>query len=634
MTNDFSHRGAFNINGQWATSVRYAATREHGIVTEVHLRFLNGDSEIASAQLEADDVRTLLGDTNYAAIVGTGTSARPIDAGSGHAVVAGELLGQSLEFRQVTLTPTENTISLDSRVPDRTDREGPPSGRAAHRDTLEGSDYVVGAAHATQLSGAAGPVLQGAAQAVGVADAARLATDAARGKNVRATDAAAAVSSVTLTSGVGGPALQTAASLGAAAGAADTARRAVNTADDTAEKLSDGNAPASDRDESARRRLAQATAIPDAVAQRFLRVEDRYYFPDRTLAFTDRGTKLKAETHNLEVIRSLVAIAEARDWQAITVTGTEEFRSEVWREASLRGIEVHGYRASDVEIAALQRAAERSRGTNPPSDKATRDAQESPSREPTQAQQPTTASATTRDDRRVEAGAQTERFTGRLINTGAAPYRFNPTEGLSYYVKLETDRGERILWGVDLERALVESQSAVKVGDLVTVENRGAVPVTVKAHRRNAAGEVIGVDEIATHRNAWLIETVSFLDQRAKKAAALRDATAPRRELLREHPDLAGAVINLWLSEKFAAQRIERPDDRERVVSLVREQLAQAIERGEAISAPQLKRHVARYLEAAGGTDDAIPLRTRARTAREASPNREHPAEDPPHVRA
>ena len=33
-----------------------------------------------------------------------------------------------------------------------------------------------------------------------------------------------------------------------------------------------------------------------------------------------------------------MAIAESRDWQAISVTGTPEFRREIWREASLRGL--------------------------------------------------------------------------------------------------------------------------------------------------------------------------------------------------------------------------------------------------------------------------------------------------------
>ena len=60
------------------------------------------------------------------------------------------------------------------------------------------------------------------------------------------------------------------------------------------------------------RRQAQPRAIPEAIINRFLRVDDKFYFPDRSLAFVDRGTSLKAASENHEVVRSLVAIAQAR----------------------------------------------------------------------------------------------------------------------------------------------------------------------------------------------------------------------------------------------------------------------------------------------------------------------------------
>src|SRR6478752_1136595 len=88
---------------------------------------------------------------------------------------------------------------------------------------------------------------------------------------------------------------------------------------------------------------ASNRVVPDAVARRFLRIDDRYFFPDRTLAFVDQGTRLKVRTHNLEVIHSVVAIMQARGWQVVQLKGTEAFRRALWREASLMGIEVRGY---------------------------------------------------------------------------------------------------------------------------------------------------------------------------------------------------------------------------------------------------------------------------------------------------
>jgi hypothetical protein len=176
-----------------------------------------------------------------------------------------------------------------------------PRGRADRQDTLTTRDYVVGAAHAAQLAGVGGPAMHGATQAIGTADAAKLALDAANGKDVRAADAAAAAASVTLASDAGGPAIQTAAKIGAAAGAADTVRRALNTADAAEPQPAEGTEAQADPDERQRLQLARARAIPDSVAERFLNVDDRYYFPDKTLAFTDRGTKLsRAPQRELE----------------------------------------------------------------------------------------------------------------------------------------------------------------------------------------------------------------------------------------------------------------------------------------------------------------------------------------------
>ena len=88
---------------------------------------------------------------------------------------------------------------------------------------------------------------------------------------------------------------------------------------------------------------------------RFLRVDDQFYFPDRSLAFVDRGTSLKAASENQEVVRSLVAIAQARGWEAIRVNGTEIFRRLIWREATGQGLAVRGYSPTDVERAEVER---------------------------------------------------------------------------------------------------------------------------------------------------------------------------------------------------------------------------------------------------------------------------------------
>jgi hypothetical protein len=328
--------------------------------------------------------------------------------------------------------------------------------------------------------------------------------------------------------------------------------------------------------------------LPPSVRDRFVQVGERYYFPDQTLAFTDKGVSLKADSNNAAVVQALVEIAQARGWSAVQVKGAEDFRRLVWQQASRRGIEVTGYQPSDIERAALAR--DKSRPMQP------RD----PAQQPTQ-EAPSGTGQPPSD----------QRTSGQLLEAGAAHYRFDPKQGQSYYVKLRTESGERILWGIDLERALVESRSNVKIGDPVTVENRGSQPVKVKVPQRDAQGSWIADQTITTRRNSWRIETTRWYAEQAERAEALRNGEAAKREIVLRFPDMINAVVGLWLGEQFADRRIEKPEDRERVVDLIKERIATAVQRGEQINAPLLKREVARKLDAMALELDEVAQRER-----------------------
>lgn len=100
----------------------------------------------------------------------------------------------------------------------------------------------------------------------------------------------------------------------------------------------------------------RTTAVPESVAKRFLKVDNDYFFPsEKTPAFIDRGTKLATRGENRMVINSLAEIAKARGWDHIAVGGTEEFRREAWLAASLVGIQVDGYKPTELEKADLAR---------------------------------------------------------------------------------------------------------------------------------------------------------------------------------------------------------------------------------------------------------------------------------------
>jgi hypothetical protein len=98
----------------------------------------------------------------------------------------------------------------------------------------------------------------------------------------------------------------------------------------------------------------RATLVPDAVAERFTKVNNHYFLPNEKIpAFVDGGTRLATRGENRLVIGSLVQIAKVRGWNHVTVGGTEEFRRAAWLEASLVGIKVDGYQPSERDLGLL-----------------------------------------------------------------------------------------------------------------------------------------------------------------------------------------------------------------------------------------------------------------------------------------
>jgi hypothetical protein len=320
------------------------------------------------------------------------------------------------------------------------------------------------------------------------------------------------------------------------------------------------------------RAVPAARPVPQAVRERFVQVRNHYYFPDGARAFTDRGNRLTTPSENTEVIRSLVAIAKAREWNEITVRGTERFRKAAWFAAGLAGLEVRGYRPSEVEQAHLVRRLGRQNGVA---------AGEPPDREPFEPKRMMDEEASPRRER-------PELLTGRLIDHGRAKYRHEHGSPMSYFVKLETSRGDRTVWGVDLDRALKESLTQPAMGDEVGLRSVRQDAVKVKTPERDGDGNVVGERDLDTHRNRWIIEKRGFFEARAHAARLLRNVTVDPRQAVKEHPELAGTYLQLRAAE-LAAKRWPDPEDRERFVETVRAALADSVARGEALPPVRLR---------------------------------------------
>jgi hypothetical protein len=309
-----------------------------------------------------------------------------------------------------------------------------------------------------------------------------------------------------------------------------------------------------------------ARAVPEEVRRRFVQVKNKYYFPDGARAFTDRGTRLTTGSENTEVVRSLMLIAEARGWTEITVRGTERFRREAWFAAQKVGIEVRGYKATEFERGRMVRFMNR-QGPGPTEDSVT------PGERPAPAE---------RRPRPREA-----LLSGRLVEHGPATYRHDPHEPMSYFVKLETTRGERTIWGVDLERAFKESLTKPGIGDEVGLRSVRQDAVKVRTQKRHADGELIERD-LETHRNRWIIETREFFEARAEAARTVRDVSIDPKQAVKRHPELVGTYLQVHAAE-LTAKRFRDPEDRERFVQQVRSALADSVARGEPLPPVRLR---------------------------------------------
>jgi putative DNA primase/helicase len=162
---------------------------------------------------------------------------------------------------------------------------------------------------------------------------------------------------------------------------------------------------------------------------------------------------------------------------------------------------------------------------------------------------------------------------------------------MSYFVKIETSRGGRTIWGVDLERAFKESLTNPEAGDEVGLRAVRQEAVKVRTQKRDAQGELIEGD-LETHRNRWIIEKRGFFDARAEAARTVRDVSIDAKQAVKQHPELVGTYLQVHAAE-LAAKRFRDPQDRERFVEKVRSALAESVARGEPLPAVRLRERAA-----------------------------------------
>ena len=261
---------------------------------------------------------------------------------------------------------------------------------------------------------------------------------------------------------------------------------------------------------------ARRAKVLEEVRGQFRVVGDRYRFKDgaQGIAFTDRGEKLATSTNDARAARAVAALADAKGWESIKVSGHGDFRREVWLEARARGLEVRGYTPTEQD---RQEAEERAKDREPNAADRVATAPEK------DVDAPRLEKATDTPAQAQERPARTDRnapVAGTLVEHGPAPYQHDPDENPSYRVKVATDVGEREVWGKDLERGITEARAAP--GDAVELARAGKEPVSVDAVRRDDQGRAVGTERIETTRNAWDVRVT----ERRQVLEAVQDAFA------------------------------------------------------------------------------------------------------------
>ena len=119
-------------------------------------------------------------------------------------------------------------------------------------------------------------------------------------------------------------------------------------------------------------RAARARQLETALSERYIikraafglgagtlgQTEYRYRGDTSRVAFTESTFKLSTDNNNPSVARSMVDVAEARNWRTLRVSGNEDFKRLVWLEASLRGVKTLGYEPQQADQELLRRERE------------------------------------------------------------------------------------------------------------------------------------------------------------------------------------------------------------------------------------------------------------------------------------
>ncbi|MEY9365311.1 hypothetical protein ABH994_008090 [Bradyrhizobium yuanmingense] len=284
--------------------------------------------------------------------------------------------------------------------------------------------------------------------------------------------------------------------------------------------------------------------------------EARLYADERKeyLAFKATDDRLVTRIAAAEVIRDMVSVAQHRQWEALHVRGSVEFRREAWLEAGARGMDVKGYQPSELDGQALaDRRVAWDRAHARTNDVEARSASD----RPTQA-----------DRLDYDKGV-----SGRMLEVGIGPYRNRADAEPSTYVAIELDDGRRDqVWGVGVVADVADS--GARPGDRISLRRDGVEPVIRAIKSIDAATGIAGIERRQMWRNTW---SVTVEARRPERTAAAHDS------------DLLAAQSQIVLINKLVERALPNDENaRQNIMAFAKERIAHHLENGRSFARANL----------------------------------------------
>jgi len=292
--------------------------------------------------------------------------------------------------------------------------------------------------------------------------------------------------------------------------------------------------------------------------KKYLAVESGFYFRDaeNKLAFKDRGRNLVTEHNDPDIAKAMVEVAEAKGWSKINVKGHDDFKREVWLQASLKGIEVGGYKPKDVDLARLDEL-QKTRPKNMIEQDESRDVKTRSLAPGKNVEQQSSKDVSARESQGATEQVKPGVISGKLLEHGPARFDFNDKNDPSYFVKVETPNGTKLHWGIDLQRAMGEAKA--QIGEQVELERLGKKQVVVQEKQFDKSGAFTGMKEVDAERVAWEVKGEKAIAER-NAAQELQSSQKPEKapELNGDYKVVASVMADVLKEKGYSTKTIDK----------------------------------------------------------------------------